>query len=145
MSDTNYRWPRFIALVDQERGQGQGKRDMRIEQQLPGMTEGGKFAAFLVIDNLTNPLDDDRGKQRQVNLHGYGARGAGPASRRGDTSGSELPAHCRHAWERLRRVPAAAGGGGCGRDCAVNGYRLHLPVTGQSRRWGCLITGPIAR
>ena len=75
-----------------------GKLDLRIEQQLPGLTRGGKFAAFLVIDNLTNLLNDDWGILRQVNFPGNAVRGAEPESRRGDASRFELRAGIKYVF-----------------------------------------------
>ena len=71
---------------------------MRLEQQLPGFTKGSKASAFLVIDNLTNLLNDDWGILRQVNFPGNVERGAKPESRRGDASRFEIRAGIKYAF-----------------------------------------------
>ena len=74
------------------------KIDLRVEQQLPGFTKGSKASAFLVIDNLTNLLNDDWGILRQVNFPGNVERGAKPESRRGDASRFEIRAGVKYAF-----------------------------------------------
>jgi outer membrane receptor for ferrienterochelin and colicin len=46
------------------------KADMRISQELPGFMEGHRASAFLVIENLTNLLNDDWGDYRQGDFVG---------------------------------------------------------------------------
>ena len=74
------------------------KIDLRIEQQFPGLTEGSKASAFLVIDNLTNLLNDNWGILRQVNFPGNVERGATPESRRGDASRFEIRVGIKYAF-----------------------------------------------
>ena len=74
------------------------KIDLRVEQQLPGFTKGSKASAFLVIDNLTNLLNDDWGILRQVNFPGNVERGAKPESRRGDASRFEIRAGIKYTF-----------------------------------------------
>ena len=74
------------------------KIDLRIEQQLPGFVKGSKASAFLVIDNLTNLLNDDWGILRQVNFPGNVERGAEPESRRGDASRFEVRAGIKYTF-----------------------------------------------
>ena len=48
-----------------EEGSSFGKIDMRISQELPGFSANHRGNAFIVIDNLTNLLNDDWGIQEQ--------------------------------------------------------------------------------
>ena len=74
------------------------KIDLRVEQQFPGFFKGSKASAFLVIDNLTNLLNDDWGILRQVNFPGNVERGAEPESRRGDASRFEVRAGIKYTF-----------------------------------------------
>ncbi len=74
------------------------KIDLRLEQQFPGLTRASKASAFLIIDNLTNLLNDDWGILRQVNFPGNAVRGAAPESRRGDASRFEIRAGVKYAF-----------------------------------------------
>ncbi len=51
-----------------ETGSWWRKLDMRIAMDFPGFAEGHEASAFLVIDNLTNLLNDDWGVLRQHNF-----------------------------------------------------------------------------
>jgi hypothetical protein len=46
------------------------KTDMRISQELPGFMDDHKAQAFIVIENLTNLLNDDWGDYRQGDFVG---------------------------------------------------------------------------
>ena len=42
--------------------------DLRVDVQFPGFRQDDRFSAFLVIDNLTNLLNDDWGVLKQFNF-----------------------------------------------------------------------------
>ncbi|MFC4725241.1 TonB-dependent receptor [Glycocaulis abyssi] len=46
------------------------KADLRIEQELPGLRDGHRSAAFIVIDNLPNLINDEWGIFRQASFPG---------------------------------------------------------------------------
>ena len=66
------------------------KVDLRVEQQFPGFTPDSNGSVFLVIDNLTNLLNDDWGILEQVNFPNAVERGNRPEARRGDASRYEI-------------------------------------------------------
>ena len=51
-----------------ENGPSWVKLDMKIEQEIPGFRADDKASAFIVIDNLTNLLNDDWGILDQVSF-----------------------------------------------------------------------------
>ncbi|CAN0604737.1 unnamed protein product, partial [Ectocarpus sp. 12 AP-2014] len=50
-----------------EEGSSFGKIDMRISQEVPGFSKDHRGTAFLVVDNLTNLLNDEWGIFREPN------------------------------------------------------------------------------
>lgn len=50
---------------NQQEGSSYGKIDMRISQELPGLMSEHRGSLFLVVDNLTNLLNDEWGVMRQ--------------------------------------------------------------------------------
>ena len=48
-----------------EEGSGWFKADLRISQEFPGFADGQKGSAFIIIDNLTNLIDDEWGVMRK--------------------------------------------------------------------------------
>ncbi|MCZ6501488.1 MAG: cell envelope biogenesis protein OmpA, partial [Gammaproteobacteria bacterium] len=66
-----------------------GKVDFRIEQEFP-VGQLGKASAFLVIDNLTNLLNDDWGILDKVDFPNYVERGDRAEARIGDASRYEI-------------------------------------------------------
>lgn len=56
------------AERNSEGGSWWGKLDFRVEQEFGGFTPNSKASAFLVIDNLTNLLNDEWGIMRQVDF-----------------------------------------------------------------------------
>lgn len=73
---------------DQE-GSWWSKVDFRIEQEFP-VGPLGKASAFLVIDNLTNLLNDDWGVLDKVDFPNYVERGGPEEARIGDASRYEI-------------------------------------------------------
>ena len=72
-----------------QEGASFGKIDMRISQELPGFRSSDRSMAFLVVDNLTNLLNDEWGIFRQPNTPGVTAEDQANGqyqSRVGDTS-----------------------------------------------------------
>lgn len=72
-----------------EEGSSFGKIDMRISQEVPGFSPEHRGQAFLVVDNLTNLLNDEWGIFREPNRPGVTAedQAAGQALQRvGETS-----------------------------------------------------------
>lgn len=69
-----------------------GKVDFRVEQEFPGFRPDDKASAFLVIDNLTNFLDDDLGVLYEANYPNTAVVGSGiaPEARVGDASLYEI-------------------------------------------------------
>ncbi len=65
------------------------KVDFRIEQEFP-VGQFGKASAFLVIDNLTNLLNDDWGILEKVDFPNYVERGDQEEARIGDASRYEI-------------------------------------------------------
>ncbi len=65
---------------DQE-GSWWTKADIRVNQQIPGFTDGHKANAYFVVDNFTNMLNDDWGIARRVSYNTSSSE-----SRRGDAS-----------------------------------------------------------
>ena len=67
------------------------KVDLRIEQEFPGFAEGHKASAFLVIDNLTNLINDDWGILEEVSFPRLiDIDDTTPESRVGDASRYEI-------------------------------------------------------
>lgn len=79
-----------------EDGSWWGKVDMRIEQQF--QVGPGQAAAFLVIDNLTNLLNDDWGILEEVNFPGNVGPGDVAEPRVGDASRYEIRFGVRYAF-----------------------------------------------
>ena len=48
-----------------EEGSGWFKADLRVSQEFPGFADGQKGSAFIIIDNLTNLIDDEWGVLRK--------------------------------------------------------------------------------
>lgn len=65
------------------------KVDMRIAQEIPGFTPDQRASVFLVVDNLTNLLNDDWGILKQQNFP-YSVEAGTPQSRVGDASRYEI-------------------------------------------------------
>jgi outer membrane receptor for ferrienterochelin and colicin len=85
--------PRVLAPGDSRNendGSWWGKIDLRIEQQFPGFSPNSNGAVFLVIDNLTNLINDDWGILEQVNFPNAVVRGTQAEARRGDASRYEI-------------------------------------------------------
>jgi hypothetical protein len=74
-----------------EDGSWFAKVDMRLEQEFPGVLEGHKTSAFILVDNLTNLISDEWGVQRRVPFPNIVdaddlAGGRSPELREGDVS-----------------------------------------------------------
>ena len=84
-----------VALVtggsrNSQEGDSFSKIDLRISQEVPGFAPGHRGSAFIIIDNLTNLLNDDWGVMNQPSFP-YGVTAEqeanGQAQQRiGDTS-----------------------------------------------------------
>ncbi len=74
-----------------------GKVDVKLEQEF-GVGPYGKASAFIIIDNLTNMLNDEWGILRQVDFPGNVRRGQRPESRIGDASAYEVRFGVRYAF-----------------------------------------------
>ncbi|MEJ2256648.1 MAG: hypothetical protein P8X98_06515, partial [Woeseiaceae bacterium] len=70
-------------------GSSWNKLDMRVSLDFPGFSEGHRASAFMVIDNLTNLLNDDWGVLYQHNFPRTVERGTAE-SRIGDVSRYEI-------------------------------------------------------
>lgn len=70
------------------RGSWWGKVDMRVEQELPGFSTEDRATAFIVVDNLTNLLNDDWGVLNEADYPNVATIGSGNADepRVGDAS-----------------------------------------------------------
>lgn len=67
------------------------KIDFRVEQEFPGFRDGDKASAFMVIDNLTNLINDDWGVLYEVSFpRGVDVDDTTPESRVGDASRFEI-------------------------------------------------------
>lgn len=66
------------------------KLDLKIEQEFGGFGETDKLSAFMVVDNLTNLLNDEWGIQREADFPGNVAAGEDEETRIGDTSLYEI-------------------------------------------------------
>ncbi len=66
------------------------KADVRVEQQLPGLSADHEASAFLVIDNFTNLLNDEWGVLRDVGFPQTAEKGTDPFFRVGDASRYEI-------------------------------------------------------
>ncbi len=79
-----------VLLPGSERNEEDGswwtKADLRIEQELPGISEDHRASAYVVIDNLTNLLNDEWGVLRQVDFPGTVEPGNQEESRIGEAS-----------------------------------------------------------
>lgn len=74
-----------------ETGSWWAKADLKIEQELGGVMDEDKLSAYIVIDNLTNLLNDDWGVLRQANFPGNVPVDQEQAeARRGDASLYEI-------------------------------------------------------
>ncbi len=73
-----------------------GKVDLRIEQEFP--VGPGKASAFMVIDNLTNLLNDEWGILREVDFPNTARRGRPAEARVGDASRAEIRFGVRYAF-----------------------------------------------
>ena len=74
---------------NEETGSGWRKLDLRVALDFPGFVEGHRASAFMVIDNLTNLLNDDWGVLYQHNFPRTATRGTAE-SRIGDASRYEI-------------------------------------------------------
>lgn len=72
-----------------ETGSWWRKVDLRVAQEFPGFSEDHRASAFLVIDNLTNLLNDDWGILRQHNFP-FAVEAGTPEPRIGDASRYEI-------------------------------------------------------
>jgi len=74
-----------------EEGSSWTKLDFRVEQEFPGFRPDDKASAFLVIDNLTNLLNDDWGVLRQAPFpRTISVDSENPEARIGDASRYEI-------------------------------------------------------
>jgi hypothetical protein len=74
---------------NENQGSGWRKLDARVSLDFPGFSDGHRASAFLVIDNLTNLLNDDWGVLYKHNFPNAVTRGT-PESRIGDASRYEI-------------------------------------------------------
>ena len=85
--------PSVLAPGDErngETGSWWNKVDFRANLDFPGFGEDHQASAFIVIDNLTNLLNDDWGILRQANFPGNVVRGELEEPRIGDASRYEI-------------------------------------------------------
>lgn len=85
--------PRVLAPGDKrndQEGSWWTKVDLKIEQQFPGFTPNSNGSVFLIVDNLTNLINDDWGILKQVNFPNAVVRGTQAEARRGDASRYEI-------------------------------------------------------
>lgn len=75
-----------------EQGSWWTKVDLRITQEVPGFSDGHTGQFYLVIDNLTNFLNDDWGILEQVNFPNTVEEGTPAEVRIGDASLYEIKA-----------------------------------------------------
>jgi hypothetical protein len=47
------------------------KMDLKLEQEFPGFRQGHKFSAFLIVENLTNLLNDNWGVLKEASFPQY--------------------------------------------------------------------------
>lgn len=74
-------------MRNEHRGSWSGKLDLRVSQELPGFNTAHKASAFLLIDNLTNLLNDEWGAVYEPNFPGGVVRSQQPDEvRLGDAS-----------------------------------------------------------
>jgi len=73
-----------------ETGSWWSKVDLRVTQEIPAISSEHSASAFIVIDNLTNLLNDDWGVLNQVNFPNTVGEGDDPESRVGDASLYEI-------------------------------------------------------
>ncbi|MDJ0699291.1 MAG: TonB-dependent receptor [Woeseiaceae bacterium] len=81
-----------------EEGSWWRKLDLRVNLDFPGFGDGHEASAFLVIDNLSNLLNDDWGVLRQHNFPRTVARGT-EEPRIGDASRYEIRFGVRYSFE----------------------------------------------
>jgi len=74
---------------NEETGSWWRKLDLRVEQELPGVAADHRAVGFLIIDNLTNLLNDDWGVLREHNFP-YAVEEGTPEPRIGDASLYEI-------------------------------------------------------
>ncbi len=74
------------------------KVDLRISADFPGFTQGSKASAFLVIDNLTNLLNDDWGVLREHDFPQTVEEGTVGIPRIGDASRYEIRFGVQYAF-----------------------------------------------
>ncbi len=94
--EENTLYPGF-SRNDQE-GSWWGKIDIKVEQEFPGFTAGHKSAAFLIIDNFTNLLNDEWGILREPDFPATCEFGAVCESRIGDASRYEIRLGVRYEF-----------------------------------------------
>jgi hypothetical protein len=80
-----------------ETGSSWTKVDLRIDVGIPGFFEEDRFSAFMIIDNLTNLLNDDWGILKQHNFPATVTRGT-KAPRIGDASRYEIRFGLKYAF-----------------------------------------------
>ena len=85
---------------DQE-GSWWSKVDIRVEQEF-GLGDFGKASAFLVIDNLTNLLNDEWGVLREVDFPNAVRRGQQEEARIGDASRYEIRFGVKYVFDQQR-------------------------------------------
>ena len=68
-----------------QRGSWWGKLDLKVEQEIP-VNDTSKASAYIIVDNLTNLLNDEWGVMRQVDFPGNVERGDQAESRIGEAS-----------------------------------------------------------
>lgn len=75
---------------NEEEGSWWAKVDLRLEQELPGLFNGHRTSAFVVIDNFTNLLNDEWGILREVDFPATVEPGDPAEARIGDASRYEI-------------------------------------------------------
>ncbi|RDV24058.1 cell envelope biogenesis protein OmpA [Alteromonas aestuariivivens] len=75
-----------------------GKVDIKLTQEFPGLAEGHRASAFLIVDNFTNLLNDDWGILDEVDFPNTVEEGSEPFSRVGDASLYEIRIGVRYEF-----------------------------------------------
>ncbi len=83
---------------NEETGSWWGKVDVRFEQEFPGIQEGHNAAAFIVIDNFTNLLNDEWGVLREPDFPPTANIGQRAESRQGDASRYQIRFGVRYVF-----------------------------------------------
>ncbi|MEM7741160.1 MAG: hypothetical protein AAF225_10205 [Pseudomonadota bacterium] len=83
---------------NEEFGSWWGKVDLRFEQEFPGIQDGHNAAAFIVIDNFTNLLNDEWGVLREPDFPPTVEIGQRAESRQGDASRYQIRVGVRYVF-----------------------------------------------